>query len=164
MEYWIAHSDSLVHQIFMLVMGCLYVCAFILQVSYKAINIFAYFVFFPLTFTLLLNNKLKFVFLPLSFLILLVPDFEGFSAIFFDQCVAFLQQSAAVLGTDYIRMSVYLCVFVPALLLLFLIFLKSGKKRGLQIMAAGMVAMGLYMVLVFPNMKFLLLLAVQYLS
>ncbi|MGB8705238.1 MAG: hypothetical protein WCD31_09430 [Gillisia sp.] len=61
-------------------------------------------------------------------------------------------------------MSVYLCVIVPALLLLLLIFLKLGKKRGLQIMATGMLTMGIYMILIFPNMKYILLLARQFLS
>ena len=155
-DYWIQNSNLFLHQIFMIVMGGLIALAWILGVSYKAINIYCYFVFFPLSFALLLKGWKKFIFIPVSFLFFLLPDFEGLSVKFFDLCVDFLNQSAEVFDSNYIAMSVYLCVLVPLVLYVPLLWLKLGKKTALYVLGGLAVFCGIYMITIYPNFKTIL--------
>ena len=152
-SYWVEHSDSFVHQIFMIVMGTLYAFAFLFGVSYKTINIYFYFVFYPASFTLFLKSKKKYFVLLATFLFFLIPAFEAKSTHFFDQCVVFLNYSAGVFGSNYINMSVYLCVVIPILLYVpFLILrfdLKTLKYIGVTLLVIGL----LYFLIVYPNFK-----------
>ncbi len=153
LDYWIHHANSLLHQIFMIVMGILQVAAMLLGVSYKAINIYAYFVFFPLSFALFLKTNWKYIFLPASFLFFLIPNFEVLSVAFFDDCVVFLNESAEVFNSNYIAMSVYLCVLVPIFLYLpFLIYRLNSK----QLKVTGIYMLGfsiLYLGFIYPFFK-----------
>lgn len=156
MEYWLQNSTSFLHQIFMIVMGGLYAFAWLFGVSYKAINIYFYFVLFPLSFTLLLKGWKKFIFIPVSFLFFLVPNFEGMSVKFFDLCVDFLNRSAETFNSNYIAMSVYLCVLVPVILYLPLILYKLGRKRTLYVLGGLAVFCGIYLVTIYPNFRSIL--------
>jgi hypothetical protein len=132
LEFWIENSGSFMHQIFMIVMGALYALSFILGVSYKAVNIYMYFVFFPLSFSsFFLRGWKKLLFIPVSFLFFMIPNFESLSNQFFDLCVVFLNDSAEVFNSDYIRMSVYLCVAVPIAMYIFANLFRYGFKRFL---------------------------------
>lgn len=153
LQFWIDNADSLPHQIFMIVMGVLYAMAFVLGISYKALNIYVYFIVFPLSFALFLKNKWKFLVLPISFLFFLIPGFENLSVKFFDDCVVFLNYMAKNLNSNYINMSIYLCVFVPILFYIpFLI-----KYFGLQYFKYGMYILAvlgvIYMIFIYPNFK-----------
>src|SRR5690606_32887537 len=139
MDYWITHPSSLLHQIFLLVMAGLYGLAWIMGISYKAVNIYCYFIFFPLSFSLLLKGWKKFLFLPLSLLLLLIPGFEAFSVVFFDRCVDLLNQLAPSFNTDYIGISVYICVLLPLLLYLPLVLYKLNRKQ-LKMLSVGLLA------------------------
>ena len=157
MDYWITHASSLLHQIFLLVMAGLYGLAWIMGISYKAVNIYCYFIFFPLSFSLLLKGWKKFLFLPLSLLLLLIPGFEAFSVVFFDRCVDLLNQLAPSFKTDYIGISVYICVLLPLLLYLPLVFYKLNRQQ-LRKLSLGLMAFScLYLVIVYPNFKSFLL-------
>lgn len=153
LDYWILHADSLLHQVFMIVMGILQAAAIVLGVSYKAINIYAYFVFFPLSFALFLKTNWKYIFLPASFLFFLIPNLEELSVAFFDSCVVFLNESAEVFNSNYIAMSVYLCVLIPVFLYLpFLIYRLNAK----QLKVTGIYVLGfslLYLVFIYPFFK-----------
>lgn len=150
LDYWLLHADSFLHQIFMIVMGILYGLAFIFSVSYKAINIYCYFVLFPLSFAIFLKTPWKFLFLPVSLLFFLIPNFEHLSIQLFDRSVDFLNWSAEIFQSNYIAMSVYICVLVPLLLYLPLIFYRLDRK---QIKFWGIALSGiliLYLVMIYP--------------
>ncbi|MFN4763693.1 hypothetical protein ACKGJN_11255 [Gillisia sp. Q332] len=161
MDYWIQNSHSFLHQIFMLVMAGLYASAWLFGVSYKAINIYFYFVLFPLSFTLLLRGWKKFIFIPVSFLFFIIPDFEVLSVKFFDLCVDFLNRSAETFDTNYIAMSVYLCVLVPVVLYVPLLWYKAGKKRALYVLGGLAALCGIYLITIYPNFKSILEFAQQ---
>ena len=156
LDYWILHADSFLHQIFMIVMGILYAMAFLFGVSYKAINIYCYFILFRLSFALFLKTNWKYLFLPISLLFFLTPNFEGLSVKFFDLCVDFLNQSAESFGSNYIAMSVYLCVLVPVILYVPLLWYKLSKKRALYVLGGLAVLCGIYMISIYPNFKSIL--------
>jgi len=152
-NYWVEHSDLFIHQIFMMVMGGLYALAFIAGVSYKTMNIYCYFVFYPASFALFLKSNKKYLVLSATFLFFFIPKIEIKSSYFFDRCVDFLNYSASLLGSNYINMSVYLCVVIPLLLYIpFLIIrldLKTLKYTGAAFLIIGL----LYFLIIYPNFK-----------
>lgn len=153
MEYWIDHADSFFHQIFMIVMGSLYALSWLLGVSYKAVNIYCYFVLFPLSFSLFLKGRKKFLFLPVSLLFFLIPDVEEFSKGLFDHCVTFLNSTAALFHSNYIAMSIYLCVVPPLLLYMLLIHIRFGKRKSQQVLLGIGIVSAVYMIGVYPFLK-----------
>ena len=153
MQFWIDNADSFFHQIFMIVMGSLYALSWLLGVSYKAVNIYCYFVLFPLSFSLFLKGWKKFLFLPASLFFFLIPDFEKFSTELFDLCVIFLNRSAALFHTNYIAMSVYLCVLLPLLLYLLLIHIRFGKRKSQQVLFGIGIVSAVYMIGIYPFLK-----------
>ena len=156
MEYWIQNSHLFLHQIFMIVMGSLIALSYLLGVSYKAVNIYCYFILFPLSFNLFLKGWKKFIFIPVSFLFFLLPNFEELSVKFFKLCEDFLKNSAETFDSNYIAMSVYLCVLVPVVLYLPLVWYKVGRKKMLYVLAGLGVFFGIYMLTVYPNFKSIL--------
>jgi hypothetical protein len=150
---WITNSDLFLHQVFMIVMGFLYAFAFLLGVSYKAINIYFYFVFYPASFALFLRSPKKYLLLLATFIFFIIPKFEKISSLFFDKCVDFLIYSAQLFGSNYNNMSVYLCVVIP--LLLYIPFLiKRFDLRTLKHIGAAFLVVGfLYFILIYPNFK-----------
>jgi hypothetical protein len=153
MDYWITNADSLLHQIFMIVMGSLYAFALLLGVSYKAVNIYCYFVLFPLSFSLFLKGWKKFMFFPISLLFFLIPGFEAFSTEIFQHCVILLNKSAAFVNSNYVAMSVYLCVLFPLLLYILLIHIRFGKRKTKQVLLGIGILSALYMMSIYPFMK-----------
>ena len=153
MEYWINNADSLLHQIFMIVMGGLYGLSWLLGISYKAVNIYCYFVLFPLSFILFWKDRKKSLFLPASLLFFLLPGAEVFSAALFDRCVFFLNKCAALINSSYIAVSVYLCVLLPLLLFMLLINIRFGKRKTQQILLGIGIVSAVYMLGVYPFMK-----------
>jgi hypothetical protein len=150
---WITNSDLFLHQVFMIVMGFLYAFAFLFGVSYKAINIYFYFVFYPASFALFLRSPKKYLLLLATFIFFIIPKFEKISSLFFDKCVDFLIYSAQLFGSNYNNMSVYICVVIPLLLYIpFLIYrfeLKTLKYVGASVLILGI----LYYLIIYPNFK-----------
>jgi hypothetical protein len=150
---WVEHSDSFLHQIFMIVMGGLYSLAFVAGVTYKTMNIYCYFIFYPASFALFLKSPKKYLVLPATFLFFLIPNIEAKSSLFFDQCVVFLNYSAGLFGSNYINMSVYLCMVIPLLLYVPFIIkrfdMKTLKYVGVSLLVLGL----LYFVIIYPNFK-----------
>jgi hypothetical protein len=151
--YWIAHSDLFLYQVFMIVMGFLYVFALLFGVSYKAINIYFYFVFYPASFILFLKTPKKYLLLLATFIFFIIPQFENISSLFFDKCVDFINYCARLFGSNYNNMSVYLCVVIPLLLYIpFLVKrfdLKTLKYIGVTLLVIGF----LYFLIIYPNFK-----------
>jgi len=145
----------------MFVMGVLYAMAYVLGISYKAMNIYAYFVFYPASFSLFLKSKWKYAILGSSLLFFLVPNFEGLSVRFFDECVVFLNFMADKFHSDYIRMSIYLCVYVPLLFYVPFLYLRMTRKNFIKMIAIiGGLAL-IYALLVAPLIKPLLVSALN---
>lgn len=153
MEYWISNADSFMHQIFMIVMGSLYALAWLLGLSYQAVNIYCYFVLFPLSFMLLLKGPKKYLFIPLYLSFFLLAGFEALSAHLFDLCVIFLKKTAAFFGSNYVEMSVFLCVLLPALMSLPVLFLKIGKEKTFLSLKGCGAAFIFYLFIIYPNFK-----------
>ncbi len=153
LDYWILNADSFIHQIFMIVMGILQGVAYLFRVSYEAMNIYSYYVLFPLSFALFLKTSWKYLFIPVSLLFFLIPGFESLSKNIFQHSVDFLNWTAEIFNSNYIAMSVYICVLVPVLLYLPFIIYKFNKKQLKYIsLSLGSVLL-LYMLLIYPFFK-----------
>lgn len=100
--------------------------------TYREINIIVYFILIPSLFLFLISNIFKqkyiiIVFLLLiSILLLLIPDFELFSNYVFDRSVDFLNWFN-ILGLNYIQASVVICVIIPFIIIIILMYLQKSK-------------------------------------
>lgn len=150
---WIAHSDLLFHQIFLIFMGGLYALAYISGVTYQTINIYCYFVFYPATFALFLKSKYKYWVLPATLLFFIIPNIEQKSNDFFNKCVLFLNYTGELFYFNYIDMSVYFCVILP--LVLYVPFvIKKFEIKTLKIIAFVIFLISFfYMILIYPFFK-----------
>ncbi|MBI6115970.1 hypothetical protein I6U49_04365 [Salegentibacter sp. F63223] len=153
MEYWIINSDSFLHQIFMIVMSGLYGFAWLFGISYKAANIYLYFVLFPLSFFLFFKDWKGILILPVSLLFFLIPGFESLSNDLFNISVNFLNWTAEIFKSDYVTMSVYICVLIPLVMYLpFTIYrFNRNQLKYLSLsLGAGII---LYMIVIYPFFK-----------
>lgn len=164
-QYWIDHADSLFHQIFMIVMGGLQGLAYITGTTYNEVNIFVYYVLIPASWIWLISLKtsrwINLISVILLFTFLLMP-LAGYSHDFaFQKSVDFLNWTAAIFNSNYIDMSVYICVAVVGIIYLILIPLTLPKKLSKIILIVTGILFVLYMVLIYPNFKTLLLKALE---
>ena len=96
--------------------------------SYKAINIIVYYYIIPFIFFLFIDQIYKIHYLKISFILvlsiltLLINDFEKFSEWLFNYSKNFLN-SFSFFGWNYVSASVIICVFIPIIVLSFLIYL-----------------------------------------
>jgi hypothetical protein len=150
---WIAHSDSLFHQIFMIFMGGLYALAMLAGVTYKTINIYCYFVFYPATFALFLDSKKKYFALLATLIFFLIPSIQDISEMFFDKCVDFLNYSARIFHSNYIDMSIYWCVIIPLLLYIPFIVWKFEYKKLKKIAFGVLSVIFFYVIFIYPFFK-----------
>lgn len=128
-EFWIAHADSLFHQIFMLFMGGLYALAMLAGVTYQTMNIYCYFVFYPVSFALFLKSKKIYTLMAVTLLFFAIPNLNKHCGVFFNHCVDFLNYTAKICNSNYIDMSVYLCVWVPLLFYIPFIVYTYNKQQ-----------------------------------
>ena len=95
--------------------------------SYKAINIIVYYYILPFIFILFIDEIYKIHYLKISFILvlsiltLLINDFEKFSEWLFNYSKKFLN-SFSFIGWNYVSASVIICVFIPIIVLSFLIY------------------------------------------
>ena len=150
---WIAHSDSLFHQIFLIVMGGLYALAFLAGFTYKTMNIYCYFVFYPATFALFLKSNKKYFLLLGTLLFFIIPNIERVSDVFFDKCVVFINYNVRLFHSTYVDICIYWCVILP--LLLYVPFVvKKFEPKTLKYIAIGILSFSIvYMILIYPNFK-----------
>lgn len=150
---WIAHSNSLFHQIFLIVMAGLYVLAFLAGFTYKTMNIYCYFVFYPTTFALFLKSNKKYFLLLGTLLFFIIPNIEKISSIFFDKCVDFINYNVRLFHSTYVNICIYWCVIL--LLLLYMPFvIKKFEPKTLKYIAIGIFTFSIiYMILIYPNFK-----------
>jgi len=102
--------------------------------TYKEINIVAYYIILPSIYFYLIDRLIKKNYFKIGFLILIVisailmESFKMFSKQLFQLSVDFLKWFD-ILGWNYVQASVIICVFVPILIYFILFFIVSWKKR-----------------------------------
>jgi len=160
-QFWIDNANSLFHQIFMIVMGGLYGIAYVFGTTYKVINIFVYYILIPSSWIFLIskktNSKLNLISLGLLLGFISLPNIRKDCDYFFQKNVDFLNWSADIFGSNYIDMSVYICVIVVGIIYLILIPLTLTRKTTKIILIISVILFGLYMLIIYPNFKYLLI-------
>jgi hypothetical protein len=160
-QFWIDNANSLFHQIFMIVMGGLYGIAYVFGTTYNVINIFVYYILIPSSWIFLIskktNSKLNLISLGLLIGFISLPNIKKNCDYFFQKSVDFLNWSADIFGSNYIDMSVYICVIVVGIIYLILIPLTLTRKTTKIIFIISVIVFGLYMLIIYPNFKDLLI-------
>jgi hypothetical protein len=156
-QFWINNADSLFHQIFMIVMGGLMGMAILFGTSYNVINILVYYILIPSSWIYLLSRKTTLWINTISLLalltFLLLPDLRKNSDYLFQKSVVFLNWTAEIFDSNYIDMSVYICVVAVALVYVLLIPLTLPQKLTKKIALITAVVFTLYMIIIYPNFK-----------
>ncbi|MBV1923163.1 MAG: hypothetical protein KUG68_03950 [Flavobacteriaceae bacterium] len=103
--------------------------------TYHEINIIVYFILIPLIFAFFIDKILKknyfkigvagFVFISLLF----ISDFEKFSTTLFNYSVDFLNWFE-VIGLNFIQASVVICVIVPIIIIMVLMYINKKMKKN----------------------------------
>lgn len=154
-QFWIDNADSLFHQIFMIVMGGLIGMAYLFGTTYNVINILVYYVLIPSSWIYLIsrktNYKLNFISLGLLFTFVFLPNIRQSCDYFFQKSVDFLNWTANIIGSNYIDMSVYICVIIVGIIYLILIPWTLPKKITKIILITAAVVFGIYMIFIYPN-------------
>jgi hypothetical protein len=102
---------------------------------------------------LFLKSKYKYWVLPATLLFFIIPTIEQKSNTFFNQCVAFLNYTGELFHSNYIDMSVYLCVILPFVLYVPFV-IKKFEIKTLKIIALVIFLISFfYMILIFPFFK-----------
>jgi hypothetical protein len=106
--------------------------------SYRATNIVVYFIIIPFVYLLLADKLLKKHYLKIGFsilvliLLLIIKDFEVFSSQLFDLSVKFLLWFQ-IIGWNYTVASVIICVVIPLIAFLVLIYFAYWKRMKLAL-------------------------------
>ncbi len=101
--------------------------------TYREVNIIVYFIIIPSFFIFLISKILKKKYLNISFLVivlislLIIPDFKIFSDKLFNRSVDFLNWFQYI-GLNYVQASVVICVIIPILVIILLLYL--NKKQN----------------------------------
>lgn len=160
-QFWIENANSLFHQVFMLVMGSLMGIAYLFGTTYNVVNILVYYVLIPSSWIYLISrkttNKLNFVSLGLLLIFIFLPDTRKYCDYFFQKSVDFLNWTASLFGSNYIDMSVYICVVLVGIVYVILIPLTLPKTITKAILITMSVIFVLYMIIVYPRFKDFLL-------
>lgn len=111
--------------IFLLVAFVFYFVSLVTGLSYEEVNVIFYFFLIPFSWCAMLDIIFKFKFFRISFAILFltfaysIQSFQVFSNNLFEYCFQYLDSFSPFL--TYSESSVFICVFLPALVYLFLI-------------------------------------------
>lgn len=154
-QFWIDNSDSLFHQIFMIVMGGLMGISVLFGTTYNVINILVYYILVPSSWVYLISRKTT-IWINVISLIAIVtfsclPHLRKNCDFIFQKSVDFLNWSAKIFNSNYIDMSVYICVMVIGVVYLILIPLTLPKKLTKIIGLITAIVFILYMIIVYPN-------------
>lgn len=102
--------------------------------TYHEVNIIIYFILIPAFFVFLISllSKNKYwilgYLLIVAILLIIIPDFRVFSDVVFDKSVSFLNWFEN-LGLNYVQASVVICVIIPSLILIALVFFNFRKDK-----------------------------------
>jgi hypothetical protein len=149
----------------MIVMGVLLAIAYLFGTTYTVINILVYYVLIPSSWIYLISRKtdkrINFISLGLILIFIFLPNIRSNCDYFFQKSVDFLNWTAGIFGSNYIDMSVYICVIVVGIIYLILIPLTLPKKITKIFLITAGVMFGLYMLFIYPNFKDMLLKELQ---
>lgn len=104
------------------------------HLTYQEINIIVYYIITPFIYLFLLDKIFHFHYLKIAFSIfvilflIFIPDFEKFSHQAFLSSQHFLQ-SFGFIGLNYVGASVVICVVLPVIVFVLLIWLIRRKKQ-----------------------------------
>jgi hypothetical protein len=156
-QFWIDNADSLFHQIFMIVMGGLAGIAALFGTTYNVVNILAYYILIPASWIYLISRKTSIWINVISLIsliaFLVLPDLRKKSDYVFQKSVDFLNWSAEIFSSNYIHMSVYICVVGIAVIYLVLIPFTLPKKLTKKIGLFTASIFILYIIIIYPNFK-----------
>jgi hypothetical protein len=119
--------------IFKIVFVLLMLIADMTGLSYEAINIIVYYIVIPFVFIYMIDLIIKKHYLKIGFAIfvlvslLLIDNFEKFSKHLFDLSVIFLNWFK-IIGLDYLMASVVICVLIPFIVFIFLLYLINKER------------------------------------
>ena len=160
-QFWIDNASSIFHQIFMIVMGSLMAIAYIFGTTYNVVNILVFYILIPSSWIYLISKKTSIWINTLSILAIitfaLLPNLRKNCDYFFQKSVDFLNWSATIFNSNYIDMSVYICVLAVALVYLILIPLTLPKSVVKKLGIMFSIVFMLYMIVIYPNFKDILL-------
>jgi len=165
LEFWIDHADSLFHQIFMVVMGGLYGIAYVLGTTYNVVNILVYYVLIPSSWIYLISRRTTIWLNAISGTLLLIfvlqPNIRESCNSLFRISVDFLNYVADIFGSNYIDISVYVCVVIVTLIYLIILPFTLPKKITKYMLYTLLVGAAMYLIFIFPNFKSILLNAIE---
>lgn len=160
-QFWIDNADSFFDQIFMIVMGGLMGIAVLFGTTYNVVNIVVYFILIPASWLYLISRKTSPWINAVSVLTLIaffiMPNIRGNCNYLFDKSVDFLNWSAKIFNSNYIDMSVYICVGAVAVVYLILIPLTLSKSFSKKAAITTAIILTLYLIIIYPNFKEILL-------
>lgn len=164
-QFWLDNAGSLFHQIFMIVMGGLVGLAYLFGTTYNVINIFVYYIVVPSSWIYLISRKtsvwLNAISVLLLFSFLRLPNIRLNSNYFFQKSVDFLNWTAVLFHSNYIDMSVYICVVVIGIVYLVLIPLTLPRKIAKTVLIFFAVIFVMYMVFIYPNFKDIMIMVID---
>jgi hypothetical protein len=142
-------------------MGSLMAIAALFGTTYNVINILVYYILIPSSWIYLLSRKTSIWINTISLIALmthlLIPGLRKNSDYIFQKSVDFLNWSAEIFDSNYIDMSVYICVVAVALVYVLLIPFTLPQKLTKKTALITAVVFTIYMIIVYPNFKDLLL-------
>ena len=160
-QFWIDNANSFFHQIFMIVMGGLMGIAVLFGTTYNVVNIVVYFILIPASWLYLISRKTSPWINAVSILALItffiMPNSRGNCNYLFNKSVDFLNWSAKIFGSNYIDMSVYICVVAVTLVYVILIPLTLSKSFSKKAAITTAILLILYLIIVYPNFRDILL-------
>lgn len=127
MEQAIIDNRNFLYYLFNLTAGGLYGLSLLTTFSYQFWNIFIWFGLIPATWIYLVSKRttvwLNVISIPIFIYMFALHTWDKW----FDQAVVLLNKTGSLINADYRLTSVYICLFVPYLIYLGLVWLSCSK-------------------------------------
>ena len=116
------------NKIFIIVRDALLILSSIFRLSYNAVNVIVYYIIIPMIYLMIIDMIIGGHYFTISYLFILlgaaiiIKDYNVFFDWLFEKSAMFLN-SFSIVGWDYYRASVIICVFVPLTILIILLLI-----------------------------------------
>ena len=116
------------NKIFIIVRDALFNLYRVFHLSYNAINVIVYYIIIPMIYLMIIDMIIGGYYFTISYLFILlgaaiiIKDYNVFFDWLFMKSAMFLN-SFSIVGWDYYRASVIICVFVPIIVLIILLLI-----------------------------------------
>jgi len=116
------------NKIFIIVRDALLILSSVFRLSYNAVNVIVYYIIIPMIYLMIIDMIIGGYYFTISYLFILfgaaiiIKDYNIFFDWLFEKSAMFLN-SFSVVGWDYYRASVIICVFVPLAILIILLLI-----------------------------------------